>query len=115
MPKKSEKKKKERITLEESARDLQKTIERMKHYEPPEYRGVKEGTKRGKYKPRKTGQIKDKKFITSKCKECGREFTYKRTGKRIREYCSDKCKQKHYRENRKLKEIERKKKLMRDA
>jgi len=115
MPKKSKKKKKERITIEESARNLQKTKDRMKYYEPPEYRGVKEGTKRGKYKPRKTGQIKDKKFITSKCKECGREFTYKRIGKRLREYCSDKCKQKYYRENRKLKEIERKKKLMRDT
>ena len=115
MPKKSNKKKKERITLEESARNLQKIIDRVKYDKPTENRGVKKGTKRGTYKPRKTGQIKDKKFITSKCKECGREFTYKRTGKRIREYCSDKCKQKYYRENRKLKEIERKKKLMRDA
>jgi len=115
MPKKSEKEKKERITLEESARNLQKIRDRVKYDKPTEYRGVKEGAKRGKYKPRKTGQIKDKKFITSKCKECGHEFTYKRTGKRKREYCSDKCKQKHYRGNRKLKEIERKKKLMRDA
>ena len=115
MSKKSKKKKQERITIEESARNVQKTIDRMKYYEPPEYRGVKKGTKRGTYKPRKTGQIKDKKFITSKCKQCGQEFTYKRTGKRLRKYCSDKCKQKHYRENRKFKEIERKKKLMRDA
>ena len=115
MSKKSEKKKKERITLEESARNLQKIIDRVKHDEPIDNRGVKEGTKRGNYKPRKTGQIKDKKFITSKCKQCGREFTYKRIGKRMKEYCSDKCKQKRYRENRKLKEIERKKKLMRDA
>ena len=114
MPKKSEKKKKERITIEESARNVQKTIDRMKHYEPPEYRGVKEGTKRGKYKPRKTGQIKDKKFIKSNCIECGKEFRYKRIGKRKRKYCSDKCKQKHYRENKELKEIERKKQQIRE-
>ncbi len=115
MSKKSGKKKKERITLEESARNLQKTIDKIRHYEPTENRGVKNGTKRGTYKPRKKGQIKDKKFITSKCKQCGQEFTYKRTGKRLREYCSDKCKQKYYRENRKFKEIERKKELIRDT
>jgi hypothetical protein len=114
MPDKSKKTRKERITLEESARNLQKTIDKMKYYEPPDDRGVKEGTKRGKYKPRKTGQIKDKKFIKSKCKQCGREFKYKRIGKRMREYCSDKCKQKYYRKNRKLKEIERKIDQLRD-
>ena len=114
MSKKSKKKKKERITIEESARNLQKTIDKMKHHKPQETRGVQKGTTRSPYKPRKTGQIKNKKFITSKCKECGREFTYKRTGKRKRLYCSNKCKQKQYRENRKLKEIERKKKQIKD-
>ena len=104
--------KKKRITLNESARQLQKTISKIKTYRPPETRGVKKGTKRGKYQTRKTGQIKDKKYITVKCKECKTNFTYKRIGKRLREFCSNKCKQKHYRLNKKLKEIERKKKLM---
>jgi len=109
------KKKKERISLEESARQLQKTLDKFKNYKPPETRGVKKGTKREPYKPRKTGQIKDKKYITFRCKTCGREVRYKRTGKRKREYCSEKCRQKYYRRNKKLKEIERKKKQIMDA
>ena len=41
MSKKSKKKKQERITIEESARNLQKIIDKMRHYKPPETRGVK--------------------------------------------------------------------------
>ena len=106
------KKPKERISLEESARNLQKVLDRCKYYIPPENRGVKEGTKRGKYKKRKTGAIKDKKFITTKCKQCKREFTYKRTGKRKKEFCKPACRQKFYRENKKQRDIDRKKKLL---
>ncbi|MDG6219597.1 MAG: hypothetical protein QCI00_09190, partial [Candidatus Thermoplasmatota archaeon] len=88
---------KERISLEESARNLQRYLDKLKFWKPEETRGVKPGTKRGPYKPRKTGQIKDKKFITTICKQCGKEFNYKRMGKRMRDYCSNKCRQKHYR------------------
>src|SRR4030042_4898677 len=91
------KKKKERISLDESAKSVQKVLDKLKYFEPEETRGVIEGTKRGQYKPRNNGIIKDKNFITKNCKQCGQEFTYKRTGKRLRDFCSDKCKQKHYR------------------
>ena len=86
---KKKKKTNERITLEESAKNLQRTIDKYKHYKPPETRGVKKGSVRGSYSPRKTGQIKDKKFITEKCKQCRQKFRYKRIGKRKRKYCSD--------------------------
>jgi hypothetical protein len=90
-------KKKERISLEESTASLQRTIESLKDFKPEETRGVKKGTKRGQYNPRAKGVIKDKNYITTRCKQCGQEFTYKRNSKRLKEYCSDKCKQKHYR------------------
>jgi len=90
-------KKKERISLEESAASVQRTIDGLKGYKWTDNRGVKKGTKRGPYKPRNQGVIKDKNFITAKCKQCGQQFRYKRESKRLREYCSDKCKKKHYR------------------
>jgi hypothetical protein len=77
----------------------------------PKKRGVKKGAIRGPYTSRKTGAIEDKRFITTKCKQCGNNFRYLRKGKRLREYCSNKCKQKYYRENKKRKEIKRKEKL----
>ncbi len=90
-------KKKQRISLEESAASVQRTIDSLRDYKPYEGRGVQEGTKRGPYRPREKGVIKDKKFITEVCQECRQEFTYKRKGKRLRKFCSNKCKQKHYR------------------
>lgn len=110
MPK--SKKKKKRISLEESAAIVQRVIDKIKYFPPEETRGVKKGSKRGPYNPRKTGVILDKNFITKTCKQCKREFTYKRTGKRFRDFCSDKCKQKHYRITKKLKQIEEQKKLL---
>jgi hypothetical protein len=62
--------------------------------------------------PPKFGE--EPKFITAICKQCGRKFTYKRIGKREWEYCSDKCKQKYYREHKQREEIERKKQLIKD-
>ena len=84
-------KKKERISLDESAASVQRTIDSLKSHKWPEYRGVQKGTKRGPYRPRNQGVIKDKNFITAKCKQCGQQFRYKRDSKRLREYCSDKC------------------------
>ena len=90
-------KKKEKISLEESAASIQRSIDSLWDYKPYEGRGVQKGTKRGPYQPRAKGIIKDKKFITAVCQECRQEFTYKRKGKRLRKFCSDKCRQKHYR------------------
>ncbi len=104
---------KERISLEESAASVRRIADRLKDFKPEETRGVQKGTKRGKYKPRKKGVIKDKNFIIAKCKQCRQEFTYKREGKRLREYCSEKCKQKFYRQNKTQKEIQRKQQLLR--
>jgi len=100
-------KKKERISLEESAASLQRTIDSLRYSKPEETRGVKPGTKRGSYRPRNQGVIKDKNFITAKCKQCGQQFRYKRDSKRLKEYCSDKCKQKHYRTTKHQKYLEK--------
>jgi len=100
-------KKKERISLEESAASLQRTIDSLRYSKPEETRGVKPGTKRGSYRPRNQGVIKDKNFITAKCKQCRQEFRYKRDSKRLREYCSDACRQKHYRMTLKQKHLEK--------
>ena len=103
---------KERISIDESWESVSKTKAKLDNYRPPETRGVKAGTKRGRYRPRNTGAIKNKSYIRPRCKQCGRDLIYKRTGKRLREYCSNGCKQKYYRRNKLLKEIERKKQLM---
>jgi len=102
-------KKKERITLEESAESLRRVIERRRLFPPPrvENRGVQQGVKRGPYNPRDKGAIKDKNFITATCQECKQEFTYKRNSKRLKKYCSDKYKQKHYRIAKKQKKLEK--------
>jgi len=73
-------------------------------------RGVKKGSKRGKYKTKKKA-ITNPNQITFICKECGRKITYFRKGKRIREFCNNACKQKHYRNQKILKEIEIQKSL----
>lgn len=100
-------KKKERISLEESVASLQRTIEGLIYSKPEETRGVKAGTKRGQYNPRAKGVIKDKNFIITQCKQCRQEFRYKRDSKRLREYCSDACRQKHYRMTLKQKYLEK--------
>jgi hypothetical protein len=106
-------KKKERITLEESAESLRRLLTKpVTPYPEEETRGVKKGTKRGPYQSRKLGIIKDKKFITSICRQCRQEFTYKRKGKRLKEYCSDACRQKHYRIEKKQKKLEKQTKYL---
>jgi hypothetical protein len=62
MNKDPKKKAKERISLEESYASVLRTIDKLRYWKKEETRGVQPGTKRGSYKPRKTGQIKDKKF-----------------------------------------------------
>lgn len=71
----------------------------------PKKRGVKEGTVRGKYNIKKKA-IKNPNKVTFTCKQCGREDTYIRKGKRRKEFCSNKCRQKAYRQRKELKEIE---------
>jgi len=107
-------KKKEKITIEESAASVQRVIERIKRepFEEEETRGVQKGTKRGPYQPRQKGVIKDKSFITIICKQCRQKFTYKRKGKRLKEYCSNKCKQKHYRKVKIQKKLEKQSKYL---
>jgi|GEM_PF-4776355 len=102
-------KKKEKISLEESAASVQKVIERIQRepFKEEETRGVKTGTKRGPYKPRNQGVIKDKNFIITICKQCRQEFKYKRKGKRLKDFCSDACRQKHYRMTLKQKHLEK--------
>jgi hypothetical protein len=107
-------KKKERISLEDSAASVQRTIEGLKWYKWTNNRGVKPGTKRGPYKPRNQGVIKDKNFIITNCKQCGQEFRYKRDSKRLKEYCSDACRQKHYRMTLKQKHFEKQQKVQAD-
>jgi len=104
----------ERISLEESAESLRRVIERRRRepFQEEETRGVKKGTKRGSYQPRQKGVIKDKNFITTICQQCRQEFTYKRKGKRLKEYCSDKCKQKHYRMTLRQKQLEKQQKIL---
>jgi hypothetical protein len=105
---------KEKITVEESAASVQRVIERIKRepFEEEETRGVKKGTKRGPYQPRRKGVIKDKNFITNHCKQCRQEFTYKRKGKRLKKFCSDACRQKHYRIVKKQKKLEKQMKYL---
>ena len=101
-------KKKERISLQESAESLKRLLRKpVIPFQEEETRGVKKGAKRGSYQPRQKGVIKDKSFITTHCKQCRQEFTYKRKGKRLKEYCSDKCRQKHYRIVKKQKKLEK--------
>jgi hypothetical protein len=100
------KKKKEKISLEESAKSVQKTIDKIKDHKWAEYRGVQKGTKRGSYQPREKGVIKNKNFITATCQECKQDFIYKRKGKRLKVYCSDKCRQKHYRTTKRQKYLD---------
>ena len=105
--------KKERISLEESAESLRRLLRKpVIPFQEKERRGVKEGTKRGPYQPREKGVIKDKNFITTHCKQCKQEFIYKRKGKRLKEYCSEKCKQKHYRIVKKQKKLEKQRKYL---
>jgi len=81
------------------------------YVENQDMRGVKKGTIRGKY--RKKGKaIANPNQITFTCKECGRENTYIRKGKRKRIFCDDACKQRYYRNQKNLKEIERKQSLL---
>jgi hypothetical protein len=96
----------ERITLDESSAQLQKTIDRMSHYLPKENRGVKLGSKRGRYFIRKHPQ---KAEFT--CKECGRVMKYAKLG-RMKKFCSARCKQRNYRDRKKKADIERRAKLM---
>jgi hypothetical protein len=67
-------------------------------------RGVKSGSQRGKYKTKKRKSIANKYKITETCKQCNRKFNYKRKGKRLKNYCSDSCRQKAYRIRKKAKE-----------
>jgi len=106
-------KKKERISLQESAESLERFLRKpVKPFQDEDGRGVKVGTKRGQYRPREKGVIKDKNFITTICQQCKQEFTYKRKGKRLKKYCSDKCKQKHYRKVKIQKKLEKQSKYL---
>jgi hypothetical protein len=101
-------KKKERISLQESAENLERLLRKpVIPFQEEETRGVQKGTKRGPYQPREKGVIKDKNFITTRCQQCKQEFTYKRKGKRLKKYCSDKCRQKHYRIVKKQKKLDK--------
>jgi hypothetical protein len=90
---------KEKISLDESARNLQKVLDRVKLVAYKENRGVKKGTKRGKYKPRCNSKrnVVDRNLITSRCECCRMEFSYIRKGKTLRKYCTNRCRQKKYR------------------
>jgi hypothetical protein len=74
----------------------------------PKLRGVKKGTKRGKYRI-KQNAIKCKQTIIAICQMCKREYSYNRIGKRFRKFCSNKCKQKHYRQQKILSKIKKSK------
>jgi len=106
-------KKKEKISIQESAERLERFLRKpVKPFQDEDGRGVKVGTKRGSYNPRAKGVIKDKNFITTQCKQCRQEFTYKRKGKRLKKFCSDACRQKHYRIVKKQKKLEKQSKYL---